>query len=187
MSKKQFFIIDFLSKEDELDFMPCSQLVSDNDEIIEMNYYTHYYIENEIYDTLDEVVEEIEYGFPKTYKRLQDALTTFYNENEKELDDIKKKLKEIFKKENRILANIDRVEEDGMTRLMQFITYYIEDGKIEKLNITRHIAELLDYETTFTDFIVVKGAGMNMAFKVVSDLLLHLFGEKTICPEIDVI
>jgi hypothetical protein len=88
--------------------------------------------------------------------------------------DIKKELSVFIQKEQPINLILKKVSSSGMSR--NFTILGIKEGQI--VDVTSMVARLLDYNYKFdglSDYIIVKGCGMDMAFKLAYDIKTALY------------
>lgn len=83
-------------------------------------------------------------------------------------------LKAILEKGDTIYYNVTHVARSGMSRNIKF--YFVDTDRRPK-NITWLMSEVLGYKQRPDTSINVRGCGMDMGFKVISDLADALFAD----------
>jgi len=88
-------------------------------------------------------------------------------------EEIKKDLKKFIKPSSKLSINITKVSRSGMTRRM--LVYAMKGTEL--INITWDISKLCELSEN-DEGIKVTGCGMDMAFWLVDDITLQLYGNK---------
>lgn len=120
----------------------------------EMNFYTCFHYQDEVYDDLDEVIERVLEDKPE----LEEQIAELTAEDE----EAKKELKELIDGDYMLIFDVDRVA-DGVRIAKVYLAKY---GKL--LDLTFMVIDAFGLESTFDGEIVLKGWGYSATNHIVN-------------------
>lgn len=120
----------------------------------EMNFYTCFHYQEDVFDDLDEVIERLLEDEPE----LEEQIAELTAEDEGAIEE----LKELIDGDYILIFDVDRVA-DGV-RIAK--VYLVKDGKL--LDLTFRVINAFGLESTFDGEIVLKGWGYSASYHIVN-------------------